>query len=344
MGSFKILVFFMVVVLAVAYEVDEYKNLEEYEPHKEHHSEHYPVPRGVVPTVFTPMHHDGSVNLKPIPEYAQFLIKNGVKGVLIGGTTGEHSSLDVHDRMRVIDEWVKVGRQTGLHIMGQVGAQPFDDVILLTKHCVKVGCDSIMTLPELYFKPRSVDELVFFVKQVAKAAPNLAVTYYHNPNYTDVTVNMPAFATEASKQIPNFKGIKFSAPNLDEADATNRNLRHDQVLWLAPEQEFASGAIIGIRDLITPILNIFPRLSHAILEAVAKSELEKARFLQKKLTLANEAIDAEAVGTTTNIPAMKATMEIVTGLDMGPPHLPLRPISVAARRRIEMKLKHIGLI
>ncbi|KAI5644030.1 dihydrodipicolinate synthetase family domain-containing protein [Phthorimaea operculella] len=311
MGNFKILVFLMVVVLAVAYEVEEYEegNLDDYEPHKEF--SRYPVPRGIVPTVFTPLNHDGTVNLKPIHDYARFLKMNGVKGVLVGGTTGEHSSLDVHDRMRVIDEWVKVGKQTGLHIMGQVGAQPFDDVILLTKHCVKVGCDSIMTLPELYFKPRSVDELVFFVKQVAKAAPNLAVTYYHNPNYTDVTVSMPEFVTEASKQIPNFKGIKFSAPNLDEADATNRNLRHDQVLWLSPEQEFAPGAIIGIKDLITPILNIFPRLSHAILDAVAKSDLKKASFLQKKLTLATDAINAEvAAGTITNIPPMKAAMEI----------------------------------
>lgn len=54
------------------------------------------------------------------------------------------------------------------------------------EYCSKNGVDSLLTLPELYFKPASVPELVDFVELVAKAAPNLPVLYYHIPSMSKV--------------------------------------------------------------------------------------------------------------------------------------------------------------
>lgn len=43
------------------------------------------------------------------------------------------------------------------------------------------------------------------------------------------------------------------------------------------------------------------------------------------------------------VPTLKAGMEIVTGIVMGPPVLPQRPLTVDARERIQNKLKSLGL-
>ncbi|KAJ8723740.1 hypothetical protein PYW07_007720 [Mythimna separata] len=84
--------------------------------------------RGLMPPVFTPLNDDLTINYGAIPPYAKFLADSGIKSVLVGGTTGEHMSLAVADRKKVIDAWVAAGKSTGLHIQVQVGGAPLADV------------------------------------------------------------------------------------------------------------------------------------------------------------------------------------------------------------------------
>ena len=44
------------------------------------------------------------------------------------------------------------------------------------------------------------------------------------------------------------------------------------------------------------------------------------------------------------VPVMKASMELVTGIKVGPPALPLKPISEDAKERIATKLRALKLI
>lgn len=59
-------------------------------------------------------------------------------------------------------------------------------VHLQTKYAQAAGVDSILTLPEVFYKPDTVEELVEFIDDVGEAAPNLPVLYYDIPNTTDV--------------------------------------------------------------------------------------------------------------------------------------------------------------
>ncbi|XP_046971336.1 N-acetylneuraminate lyase-like isoform X2 [Vanessa cardui] len=297
--------------------------------------------RGLVPPVFTPLNDDHTINFQAIEPYAKFLADNGIKAVLVGGTTGEHMSLSIADRKKIIDVWVKAGKMThGLHLMVQVGGAPLADVLNLTKYCSDIGVDSLLTLPELYFKPQSVSELVSYVELVAKAAPNLPVLYYHIPSMSKVEVNMPSFVTEATRRIPNFKGIKFTSNDLSEGAQVLRALKEGQRVFLGADTLLAPAALLGINSGIGTTFNLFPRLAQDILAAIERADLVKARALQEKLSLAVEAHTVEGAW----VPIMKAGMEIVTGIKVGPPALPQRPISEDAKKRIATKLHALKLI
>ncbi|XP_026494372.2 N-acetylneuraminate lyase-like [Vanessa tameamea] len=297
--------------------------------------------RGLVPPVFTPLNDDYTINFQAIEPYAKFLADNGIKAVLVGGTTGEHMSLSITDRKKIIDVWVKAGKLTnGLHLMVQVGGAPLADVLNLTKYCSDVGVDSLLTLPELYFKPQSISDLVSYVELVAKAAPNLPVLYYHIPGMSKVEVNMPNFVTEATRRIPNFKGIKFTSNDLSEGAQVLRALKEDQTVFLGADTLLAPAALLGINSGIGTTFNLFPRLAQDILAAIEKADLVKARALQEILSIAVEAHTAEGAW----VPIMKAGMEIVTGIKVGPPALPQRPISEDAKKRIATKLQALKLI
>ncbi|RVE43727.1 hypothetical protein evm_011576 [Chilo suppressalis] len=296
--------------------------------------------RGLMPPVFTPLNDDGTIRFSAIPPYAQYLADAGIKSVLVGGTTGENMCLKVEDRMRLVDEWVACSKTTRLHIMVQVGGAPMADVLTLAKYCQSAGVHSLLTLPELYFKPQSVDELVSYVQLVAEAAPRLPVLYYHIPSMSKVEINMPQFVSAATKCIPNFRGIKFTSNDLSEAAQVLRNLQDGQEIFLGADTLMAPAALLGITSSIGTSFNLFPELAQQILKAVEDNDVPFARRLQEKLSLAIEAHTSEGAW----VPVMKAGMEIVSGIKVGPPALPQRPISEEAKARIAQRLVDLGVV
>ena len=45
--------------------------------------------KGLIDAPFTPFYENGEVNYEPIEDYAKLLVKNGLKGVFINGSSGE---------------------------------------------------------------------------------------------------------------------------------------------------------------------------------------------------------------------------------------------------------------
>lgn len=54
--------------------------------------------------------------------------------VIVGGTTGEHMSLHVSERKKLIYAWIEAGHAAGLRIQVQVGGAPFQDVMELVSN------------------------------------------------------------------------------------------------------------------------------------------------------------------------------------------------------------------
>lgn len=105
---------------------------------------------------------------------------------LVHGTSGEGMSMTVTERKSVVEEWVKAVKITKQHLMVQVGGCPLADATDLAKHADKVGVDSILCLPELYFKPTTPGQLIDYLNFISVAAPNTPLLYYHIPAWSTV--------------------------------------------------------------------------------------------------------------------------------------------------------------
>ena len=57
--------------------------------------------KGLIAATVTPMEKNGDINLTAIDAYAEHLIKLGVAGVFVCGTTGESLFLDTEERKKV---------------------------------------------------------------------------------------------------------------------------------------------------------------------------------------------------------------------------------------------------
>eukprot|EP00941_MAST-03F_sp_MAST-3F-sp1_P004882 g4882.t1 len=167
---------------------------------------------GLVAATFTPFSADLSLNITKIEEDASFLHSTGVNNVFVCGTTGESLSLQLEERKRITEEWVRVAQYYDLKVIVHVGANAVGDAIELAAHAAKVGAHAIAAMPPTFFKPATVDALALTISTIFNAAPKLPAYYYHIPSMTGSKFLMLDLIQSMEKLslAKNFVGIKYT--------------------------------------------------------------------------------------------------------------------------------------
>src|SRR5438128_1494434 len=127
---------------------------------------------GLVAAPFTPLRPDGGLNPEAVAAYAQLLHEAGVRGVFVGGTTGECHSLTVSERCALTEQWVRAAGDR-MPVIVHVGHHSLPDAQALAAHAARTGATAIASLAPSYFKPQTVEDLLDFCAAVAAAAPGL---------------------------------------------------------------------------------------------------------------------------------------------------------------------------
>ena len=76
--------------------------------------------KGLVAATVTPLHDDGSLNLDQVGPLVERLLKQGVEGLYVCGSTGEGISLTGEERRAVAAAYVGATRQR-IPVVVQVG-------------------------------------------------------------------------------------------------------------------------------------------------------------------------------------------------------------------------------
>jgi len=288
---------------------------------------------GLIAAPHTPFDKDGDVNLKEIGKQAALLVKHGVRGTYVSGTTGEGISCSVAERKAVMEEWVRQA-QGRLFLIVHVGALSIRDAQELATHAQKIGADATSVVPPNFFKPGSVDSLVEYIAAVASRSPELPFYYYHT-TMSGVTLPMPKFLEAADGRIPNLAGIKFNSPDLYEYQNCLRVCggKYD-IVWGV--DEFLAGAIVlGARAAIGSTYNYAAPLYLQIWKDVETGDLDSAREGMAKVCRIVDLLVRYG-----GVAAGKAMMAI-HGIDVGDIRLPLRALTAAEKKDIVASLKEI---
>ena len=83
---------------------------------------------GLIAATFTPMDAKGNVDLSVIDSYAELMIRSGLAGVFLCGTTGESASLTMEENKDIVSAWIKSVKgkmkvlvQVGCNAQQQIG-------------------------------------------------------------------------------------------------------------------------------------------------------------------------------------------------------------------------------
>ncbi|CAH1637867.1 unnamed protein product [Spodoptera littoralis] len=288
---------------------------------------------GLIAPVFTPVYEDGSLRVDIVPQYAQYLKDNGVDGVLVAATTGEGPNLNVSENKLLLDAWMEAAPPLDLKVISSIGAVPFSDTLEMAVYSEKIGVDAIMALPEVFYKPRAVDDLVYYMELIAEAAPETPLLYDDYPRYTGVYVNMVDFVRAATERITTFQGVKSDV--FDNVLLLRNKLIKDQKLYAGDSFYLAPDALLGYDNYVMVELNIFPK---EIRDIIADGDaIDRPRTLSRYERLRGLSDIILMEGNT--IAAYKEAMKLVTGIDVGPVRPPQRALTEEQKYRLESRLR-----
>jgi N-acetylneuraminate lyase len=292
---------------------------------------------GLINAPFTPFDANGEINLKPIPEYAALLQRNGLKGVFINGSSGEGYMLTDEERMQLAEAWMAAAPKD-FKVIVHVGSCCVRSSKKLAEHAQKIGAWGIGAMAPPFPKINRIEELVKYCEEIAAGAPDLPFYYYHIPAFNGAFLSMVKFLEAVDGRIPNFAGIKYTFESIYEYNQCRLyaggkfDMLHGQDETILP-----SLAMGGAQGGIGGTTNYNGKVLTSIIEAWNNGDLEKARELQN---FAQEVINV-ICHFRGNIVGGKRIMKLI-GLDLGGNRTPFQNMTDEEEATMRAELEAIN--
>lgn len=292
--------------------------------------------KNLIAATYTPLQQDFRINLSAVKTYATFLKRNQVAGAFVNGSTADFVSLSTEERKLIIDAWSK-DKPSDFYLINHVGHNNLREAIALTEHCAD-KVDAIAALAPFYFKLNSLEQLLEYCKQIALAAPKLPFYYYHIPVLTGANFKMHDFLKIATKEIPNFSGIKFSENDLiDFKFCLDYNNSSSNILF-GVDELYLSSLPLGAAGWVGSTYNHLAPLYHKIKEAFENKNNILAGELQGKAMRFVELLDQ--YGGYNGV--AKGLMKTL-GVDCGPSRFPHSSLNMQRYQQITEALEKEGI-
>ncbi len=271
--------------------------------------------KNLIAATYAPMYEDGSLNLDIIKAYGRFLKSRKVAGAFVNGSTGDFVSLSTAERKQLIEAWSK-NKPEDFFLTNHVGHPNLKEAQELAAHSESL-VDAICALPPFYFKPKTLESLMFYCSEIAKSAPSVPFYYYHIPVLTGAEFPMIDFLEMAVNTIPNFAGIKFSQYNPTDFEKCIHFNQGLQNILFGVDEKLVSSLPLGATGWVGSTYNHLAPLYYEIISSFKNGAIQKANELQEKAVFFVETLDKIAGFNG----AGKSFMRIF-GLDMGPSRFP----------------------
>ena len=293
--------------------------------------------KGLIDAPLTPMHANGDINVEPIPAYADLLVRNGLRGVFVNGSSGEGYMLTPDERRKIAEAWLKAA-PADFKVIVHTGSCCLRESVELARHAAESGAWGIGAMAPPFPRIGRIEELVEYCQAIAEAAPGLPFYYYHIPAFNGAFLPMTKLLEAVNGRIPNFAGIKYTYESLYEynqcrlyADGKYDMLHgQDETILASLAQGGAQGGIGGTTNYNGRELN-------GIIDAWNAGDLETAREKQNF----SQAVINVICRYRGNIVGGKRIMKLI-GLDLGPNRTPFQNMTEAEETAMKAELEAIG--
>ena len=277
--------------------------------------------RGIIPAFYACYAPDGSISTERVKALTRHLIAKGVKGVYVGGSSGECIYQHPDERKAVL-EAVMSEAKGKITVIAHVACNNTADSVELAAHAEKCGVDAIASIPPIYFHLPN-DAIAAYWNAMSAAAPNTEFVIYNIPQLAGTALTMPLLQTMLKN--PNVIAVKNSSmPTQDiqlfkDAGIQARG-KDGFAVFNGPDEQFVSGRVMGADGGIGGTYAVMPELFIRMNELIEKGNIPTARAIQYK---ADRIIYKMCEAKGNLYAVMKEILRRMYGLELGGVRAPL---------------------
>lgn len=288
--------------------------------------------QGIIPAFYACYDAEGAISPKAVRELTQYFIDKGVKGLYVGGSSGECIYQSVEERKLVLENVMAVAKGK-LTIIAHVACNNTADSRVLAAHAESLGVDAIASIPPIYFRlpDRAIAK---YWNDISDAAPNTDFIIYNIPQLAGVALNIPLLK-EMLKN-PRVIGVKNSSMPVQDIQMWKDE---GAIVFNGPDEQLLSGLAAGAIGGIGGTYGAMPELFLKIRELFLEGKMEQAREIQNECCRIIYKL-CSAKGNMYGV--IKAVLVKQGGPDCGGVRLPLAALEPGDEAVVEESAKMIA--
>jgi dihydrodipicolinate synthase/N-acetylneuraminate lyase len=261
-----------------------------------------------------------------------------VTGISPLGSTGEGYSLDLEQRLAVVDT-VARAVPAGMPVIPGLFPHNHEQAAAEIAAYAARGATGVLVAPPSYYPLRGAEVQAFFARLADATA--LPLVLYNIPRFTKVRIGPSVAAALAAH--PRVSGLKDSSGDfgygtelLDAVAASSPGA--DFSVLTGIDSLFVAYLLAGAQGTICGSANLVPELVRSVYDEVRSGKLDDALRHEAQLRAVNAACGVGA------LPAAYKTALTATGI--GSPHLvpPRQPLTESETATLLDRLKSLGVL
>ncbi|MWV43881.1 N-acetylneuraminate lyase [Paenibacillus sp. HJL G12] len=272
--------------------------------------------KGIYIAMYSAYDEAGNVDQDRVKKLARYYVGKGVKGLYVGGSSGEGILQNAEERKQVL-EAVMEEVKGELTIIVHVGANSTREAVELSKHAEKCGADIISAVPSIYYRlPEAAVENHW---QHMIDSTDLPFIIYNIPQTTGFTLSTSLLAKLAKQD--KVIGVKMSGESTFELQQYKETGGNEFLVFNGPDEQFLAGRIMGADGGIGGTYGVMPELFVKLNRLFIENNIEEAQELQTQIN--------RIIKKLLSYPSMYGACKYILslrGIETGAPRLPMLPV------------------
>ena len=291
--------------------------------------------RGILPAVATAYDDNGKLSEARTERLYSHLVRNGVSGLFVGGSTGEWPLLTSAERK--LEAEIAVACAGGnVPVIMHVSSMLPSEVLDYAGWARNNGVTAVSIVMPYYFLCREEGLYDFFSSIIPKI--DLPVLLYNIPGNVK-NVLSPRFLKRLSADFPNVVGVKDSSMDfLRLQEFLQETYGRRLSFYTGNDAQIIPACMYGANGAVSAAAGVFPAFVMRMYKAFASGDIEMAKAMQEKVLRYR--------GMVVSNPPMSVLKEAlhIAGFEVGAPRAPLQRISEGEARRLAELVEEEGLL
>ena len=229
--------------------------------------------QGIFPAFYACYDSHGAISAQAVRDLTEYLLKKGVTGLYVGGSSGECIYQSVAERKLVLENVMDAAKGQAV-IIAHVACNNTADSMELAAHAERLGVDAIAAIPPIYFHLPD-HAIARYWNDISSAAPNTDFIIYNIPQLAGVALNSGLLRKMLEN--PRVIGVKNSSMPVQDIQMWRDE---GAIVFNGPDEQLVSGLAAGAIGGIGGTYGVMPELYLAIYRLVRQGNIALAREIQ----------------------------------------------------------------